>query len=71
MTQPLCKDCQKLLAEQADEPHDQLKEYAHHEASTVDGGFSEHEFRCQRCGHALRQISGTSPVTGWTELSAE
>ncbi|MBY5992488.1 hypothetical protein [Ferrimonas balearica] len=68
MTQPLCTECQALLQQQPDHPHEQLQEFAHNEASTVDGGFSEHEYQCQRCGHRLRHMSGIIMDSGWSEM---
>ncbi|ADN77245.1 hypothetical protein Fbal_3045 [Ferrimonas balearica DSM 9799] len=68
MRQPLCQQCRNLLSNQDDQPHEQLQEFAHHEASTVDGGFSEHEFRCNNCGHVLRHMSGIIMDSGWSEI---
>ncbi|WP_159437657.1 hypothetical protein [Ferrimonas marina] len=68
MTTPLCHDCQAQLKQQTDKPHHNLTEFAHHEASTVDGGFSEHEYRCQSCGHVLRKMDGMIIDSGWSEM---
>ncbi|WP_298445108.1 hypothetical protein [uncultured Ferrimonas sp.] len=67
-TQPLCKQCQHQISEQPSAPHDQLREFANHEASTVDGGFSEHEYHCDACGHELRHINGIIMDGGWSEM---
>ncbi len=68
MRKPLCQQCKTLLKSQPDQPHEQLQEVSHHEASTVDGGFSEHEFRCNNCGHILRYMSGIIMDDGWSEI---
>ncbi|QIZ75653.1 hypothetical protein [Ferrimonas lipolytica] len=67
--QPLCQQCQNQLSEQPSNPHLNLREFANHEASTVDGGFSEHEYHCNTCGNDLRHISGIIMDGGWSQLS--
>ncbi|WP_028116894.1 hypothetical protein [Ferrimonas senticii] len=66
--QPLCAACKAQLSQQNAAPHDNLREFANHEASTVDGGFSEHEYHCDKCGHYLRHISGIIMDGGWSEM---
>ncbi|QIZ75652.1 hypothetical protein [Ferrimonas lipolytica] len=65
---PLCSRCQQQLHNQPHQPHIDLVEFANHEASTVDGGFSEHEYHCNSCGNDLRYISGIIMEGGWSEM---
>ncbi len=67
-THPLCPASQQQLDKQSDTPHEQLVQFAHYEASTVDGGFTDHEYQCNQCGHKLRHLHGITLDEGWTEI---